>query len=98
MYYLNPIPSENGNYGNPQSVSFKGAVSLPDELLEAYIETMGFAFLEVSDGIISSVTRNDEAYNDYINNTPEPTPEPEPDGDIWDEIADAIRNGVNEVD
>lgn len=25
-------------------------------------------------------------------------PPPEPERDVWDEIADAIRNGVNEVD
>lgn len=27
-----------------------------------------------------------------------PSPEPEPEKDVWDEIADAIRNGVNNVD
>lgn len=29
---------------------------------------------------------------------PPPPPEPEPERDVWDEIADAIRNGVNNVD
>lgn len=28
---------------------------------------------------------------------PEPEPEPEPDPDVWDELASAIREGVNEV-
>lgn len=29
--------------------------------------------------------------------TPDPEPEPEPDPDVWDELASAIREGVNEV-
>lgn len=30
---------------------------------------------------------------------PEPTPPtPDPEGEIWDELAEAIRNGVNSVD
>lgn len=29
---------------------------------------------------------------------PPPPPEPEPERDVWDEIAEAIRNGVNSVD
>ena len=29
---------------------------------------------------------------------PAPPPPPEPEPDVWDEMADAIRNGVNEVD
>lgn len=29
---------------------------------------------------------------------PPPEPEPEPEPDIWDELAEAIKNGVNGVD
>lgn len=29
--------------------------------------------------------------------TPDPEPGPEPDPDVWDELASAIREGVNEV-
>lgn len=28
---------------------------------------------------------------------PEPEPEPEPEPDVWDELASAIREGVNKV-
>lgn len=28
---------------------------------------------------------------------PEPEPEPEPEPDVWDELASAIREGVNEI-
>lgn len=29
---------------------------------------------------------------------PEPEPDPEPEGDVWDDLANAIREGVNDVD
>ena len=29
---------------------------------------------------------------------PPPEPEPEPEPDVWDELADALREGVNSVD
>ena len=28
----------------------------------------------------------------------DPEPEPEPEGDIWDELAEAIKSGVNGID
>jgi len=69
MYYINS-QSINSNHGNPQSLYFEGAVVLPDELLEEYITTMGFAILEVQEGIVTSIAINQEAYNAYQENHP----------------------------
>lgn len=73
MYYINSKPSENGNYGNPRGEAFDGALKLPDELLNDYVDAKGFAYLEVTNGTITSVKLNREAYNAYINSQPEPT-------------------------
>lgn len=70
----------NGNHGNPISTPFEGAVVLPDELLQDYIDTMGFADLELDENeTVVSVTLNTEAYEAYIAEHSEPEPvEPEP--------------------
>lgn len=79
MYYINATPTENGNYGNPQSSPGEGRLALLDELLSDYIASMGFVELTVTDGIVTAVARNEEAYAAYIDEhpvTPEPDPEP----------------------
>lgn len=77
MYYVNSKPSKNGNYGNPRGEAFDGALILPDELLNDYVEAKGFAYLKARNGIITSVKLNGEAYNAYINSQPEPTEDKE---------------------
>ena len=72
--YINKIPTENGNYGNPSS---NGDLLLPDNLLSAYIDSMGFVNLTDDGETVLTVERNEEAYNAYIESLPEPTP-PEP--------------------
>lgn len=95
MYYINSEPTENGSYGNPQSNYRTGMLALPDELLDAYIETMGFASLTIDEsGVIAEVTVNQEAYDKYQEeHPPQPEPEPEPtDSDIINALL-----GVTEV-
>ncbi len=77
MYYINSIKSATSNYGNPQSNNFPNSLVLPDELLDDYVNSMGFVILTVEDGIVTSVKRNEEAYNAYQESLPTPTP-PEP--------------------
>ncbi len=55
MYYIQPTPTENGNYGNPYSAPFEGAFLLPDSLLQDYLDTMGFAVLKVENGEITEI-------------------------------------------
>lgn len=67
MYYINRTKTDNGNYGNPQTVPFGGCLNLPDEMLDAYITTMGFAtILTVGDDVVS-VEIDQEAYDAYQN-------------------------------
>lgn len=74
MYYINKLPTENGNYGNPSS---RGELLLPDNLLSAYLDSMGFVNITDDGETVLTVERNEEAYNAYIESLPEPTP-PEP--------------------
>lgn len=78
MYYIKSQPSESGNHGNPVSNRAEGMVALPDELISAYIETMGFAFLTIADEVVTAVAINQEAYDTYQESVPEPEEEPVP--------------------
>lgn len=98
MYYIISKPNENGGYGNPMSDKMDGMVALPDELLGAYIEAKGFVYLEVEEGKVVAVEVNQEALDAYLAEHPDqPEPEPEQTPDVWDELAAAIREGVNDV-
>jgi hypothetical protein len=77
MYYINPEPNENGNYGNPQSIKREGSLTLPDELLDDYIEAKGFVYLEAKNGIVTLAKLNKQAYDKYIASIPEPTEDPQ---------------------
>lgn len=77
MYYLNPVPTENGSYGNPSTTPFDGALELSEKYLDAYIATMGFATFTKHRQTITGVTRNQAAYDAYMEQHPivEKTPE-----------------------
>lgn len=72
MYYINPT---GPNLGNPMGQPFPGCVALPDELLSAYLDTMGFCTLAVEDNVVTAVTVNQEALDAY--NAEHPDVEPE---------------------
>ena len=78
MFYIKSQPNENGNHGNPVSNRAEGMVALPDELISAYIETMGFAYITVEDDTVTAVTINQTAYDAYQASIPEPEEEPVP--------------------
>lgn len=66
MYYIKAEADTTGNHGNPVSHFSEGMVTLPDELLSAYLQTMGFANISCVDDVVTSVTINQEAYDAYI--------------------------------
>lgn len=72
--YINKNATNNGNYGNPSS---RGELLLPDNLLSAYLDSMGFVNITHDGETVLTVERNTEAYEAYINSLP-PAPEPEP--------------------
>ena len=75
--YINAMPTENGNYGNPVSRAFDGGVYLPDEMLESYIDAMGFVSITVTDGEVETIQLNEAAYNAYIADHPITPPAPD---------------------
>lgn len=60
--YINIEPNENGNYGQPNSIETENSVSLPDELLQPYLDANGFVNITVEDGVVTSVEKNVEAW------------------------------------
>ena len=81
---------ENGAHRNQTSIGSdipipEGWVIIPEEI--EIPDTFPFVDIEVEDGVITSMTAG-------------VVPDVEPDedeGDMWDELAEAIREGVNEV-
>lgn len=98
MYYINATPNESGNYGNPMGQPSPGSVAMPDDLLAPYIEARGFVLLVIENGQVESLEVNQEALDAYLAEHPDqPDPEPEQTPDVWDELAAAIREGVDSV-
>lgn len=62
MYYIHQTPNSVGNYGNPMGESFDGCLALPDELLPAYIQANGFVTIAVQDDTVTSVEKNEAAW------------------------------------
>ena len=73
----------------------EGYALVPDEMVEVVLATQGYCDMELNkDGteIVSFVPREIPDIPD-----PEPEPTPEDDDDVWNEMAQAISEGVNEV-
>lgn len=89
--YIELVALENGAHDNFATIDDletpEGWAIIPDDI--EIPETFPFVDITVEDGIVTSMTAGV---------MPEPAPAPEPEPDIWDELADAIRNGVNGVD
>lgn len=101
MKIIRRTPNANGAYPPPQTWAEAripdGYALWPDALDMADFETYnGFVILNILRGRVASYEVNHEAWEAW-----EPAPEPEPPsggGDaIYDELAAAIREGVNAV-
>lgn len=62
MYYIKGTSNEYGYYGNPMTQPFAGCVSLPDDLCHVYMNANGFVNIAVQDGIVTSVEKNEAAW------------------------------------
>lgn len=73
MYYVNK-DAINGNHGNPTTEAIGDCYILPDELIDGYISTLGFALLTIADdGVtVTAVAENKTALDDYLLNHPAP--------------------------
>lgn len=63
MYF---IRKDGVNLGNPMGQPFDGCVTLPDELLGAYLDTKGFCTVTVDeDGVVTDVIVNQDVLSAY---------------------------------
>lgn len=86
MYYINSRPDSRGNYGNPRTTVFDGATKLPDGMIDGYLASMGFVSLAVVDGTVTKLSRNNDAYGEYIHEQSSQRDDPE------ERIAELKRN------
>lgn len=75
MYYINLIPNETGNHGNPMGQTFPNSITLPDELLSDYVAYNGFVNLTTDGNTVTAVEPNTEAWEAWKATLP---PEPDP--------------------
>lgn len=92
MYYINPTPNETGYYGNPMGQPFPDCLTLPDSLLDPYIEAMGFVTLTVEGAEVVSLETNQEALDAYLAEHPI-TPPPDPSPTMEDRVT-ALEQAV----
>ena len=98
MRIIRTTPDSNGAYPPPQVWSGRvpgGYAVWPDSLsTEEFEQHNGFVVLTVLRGRVASYEVNQEAWEAW---TPAPEPEPSSGDAIYDELAAAIREGVNAV-
>lgn len=89
-YGVHDIQTNSSWTSNPYET---GYAVVPDEMVEAIMETCGFCDITLNEEgteVVSFVARE-------IPDIPEPEPEPAPEDVTWDSMAEAITEGVNEV-
>lgn len=83
MYIIEQIKNESGSYSALQEKSYipDGYMEYPAEFYDIFYpadkECAGFVDLTITDGKITAVTWNEEAYQMYIESLPDPETEPE---------------------
>lgn len=80
---------ENGAHRNQYTSDIpvpEGWAIIPDDM--EIPETFPFVIIEHVDGVVTKMIEGV---------MPEPQPEPGPEGDVWDDLAGAIREGVNDI-
>lgn len=103
MKIITKTPASNGAYPAlqdwPGLVAPEGYYKWPDTLDTAdFYAYNGFVTLTVVRGMVQSYQPNTEAWEAWKESLPpDPEPEPEPEYVTYEELAAAIREGVNAV-
>ena len=110
MKYIRATPNPSGAYPAPQSNPFEGAIPLTDAQAATVIQYNGFVTITASEEPVApedeSITQtvytvepNTEAWEAWKQEEAEkPEPEPAPEYVTYEELAAAIREGVNSVE
>lgn len=106
MKYLTPTPNPSGAYPAPQSNPFKGAIPLTDEQAATVIQYNGFVTITTSEEeyeegffrTVYEVTPDTEAWEAWkAEQVPEPNPTEPKQFATYNELASAIKSGVNNI-
>lgn len=106
MKLIQKIPNESGAFPPIQEGNFSavpaGMAIWPDDLDTAdFYEHNGFVTLTIEqvDGVdtVTACTSNIEAWEEWKASLPEPGDPEQPEPTMWDQMAAAIQEGVNEV-
>lgn len=101
MLIIKIISEENGGH---QNQNIKGIIEtipdgwalVPDTIIIP--ETFPFVNIEVEDKVVTSMTAGVVPPTPPQPDPPDPPqPDPQPTEDIWGELADAIKQGVNQA-
>lgn len=97
LWYVSKTPMENGAYPNPISNKFEDAYELTDENVKTYCDYNGFVFFEETDDglVITPNTEKWEEWKEYMESLPKPEPVKTPEEKVYENLADAIRDGVS---
>lgn len=98
LWYVSKTPMEDGSYSNPVSNKISNVYELTDENVNAYCEYNGFVFFEeTDDGLV--ITPNIEKWESWkkeMKSRPKPEPIKTPEEKVYENLADAIRDGVSD--
>ena len=106
MKYIRPTPNPSGAYPASQSNPFKGAIPLTDEQAETVIQYNGFVTVtsseeEYEEGFfrtVYTVEPDTEAWEAWkAEQPPEPNPTEPEQFATYNELASAIKSGVNNI-
>ncbi|MBQ2880170.1 MAG: hypothetical protein IJE27_05700 [Anaerotignum sp.] len=88
-YGEHDIHQIQANGGWTENPKLEGYVLVPDDMVEGIMETRGFCDITVENGVVTSFTARE---------IPDiPDQEPEAEKTVYDEMAEAYREGVNSV-
>ena len=101
MLIIKILSEENGGhanqqYNNPIHVIPEGWALVPDDMIIP--ETFPFVNIEVDGQVVTSMTAGVVPPIPPQPDPPDPPqPDPQPTENVWDELADAIKQGVNQA-
>ena len=103
MKYLNPNPNPSGAYPGPKDKPFKGAIPLTENQAAYLVDRNGFVTVANTpdpedEGSSVTLTENTAAWEAWkAEQPPEPNPTEPEQFATYNELASAIKSGVNNI-